>query len=415
MDIQCRTSVRALFLTGLYGIAAIGCELACAKSTDLGGSGSAGDGLAWASVEPYRAPDFDHYFPDDPDGAQALAVWWAREGDAAVGDEDSLVRVRQGLRRYPRSPQPILRWVGNTYIWGKSPQHPKAIELMYHAATCNGANEDRYGTRGPAIYFGLAVVRPKSPAILRAMVDIAMKVDDADDLSRIAWGVAKQRTEALSMLAPYEASMDAAIREKAAVVRSIFSRELKAHAWAMKKRREEVRQRWREELPSLVAALHTGSSATRRDVLALIAREGIVLIMDDSHLAAFTQCAGDSDAEVRRQTAQIMGERWIGATGHPPEEATDLALYLALDETPSVRFAAVYYGLSAIVDKDERVLRRLVELALVEQESDTYKRILWSLKHERPRVAKLLRDYAGQPSKASSVSTLERDLKAGTE
>ncbi len=367
---------------------------------------------AWNSSDPYQAPDFEAYFPDDAKGAEALAVWWAQRDGNAAGNDDDLARVRQGLRRYPRSPVPLLRWVGNTFIWGKSPQHPAAIELMYHAATCNEINEDRYGTRGPAIYFGLAVVRPKTDAILRTLVDISMRVDDPNDLSRITWGVGKQREQAASFLVPYETDSDPAIREKAEAVRKILARELKAVTWATAKRREAAQASWGDQLASLTAALHTGNSKTRREVLELIAREHIALIMDDSHVSAFAQCSADADPEVRAQTARMVGERWIGAVREPTAEAIDLALYLAEDEEPAVRQAAVYYGLSAMVDKDDRVLRRLVELALEDQESEGYRRILWSLRRHRVRVMELLPDYQTQPSKASRVATFSRDFSA---
>ena len=137
--------------------------------------------------------------------------------------------------------------------------------------------------------------------------------------------------------------------------------------------------------------------------------------MDETHLSAFTQCSGDADPEVRAKTARIVGERWIGASRHPSEEAIDLALYLAEDEDPAVQYAAVYFGLSTIVDMDGRVLRRLVEMAMEDQETDRYQRILWALRRHRARVTELLPDYRNLPSKASRLTALTKDLSATTE
>src|SRR5262249_44695260 len=147
-------------------------------------------------------------------------------------DAEILRTVREGLRRTREHRTLILAWIGNRYVWGKSPQDPDAIEIMYHAADFRGRSADPYGTRHYAVYFGLSVVQPKTPAILRTLADLCMRVDDPNDLDRVAWGARSQQAELLSYLKPYLAAQDEATREKAVVVEKILGVELQAFAWA---------------------------------------------------------------------------------------------------------------------------------------------------------------------------------------
>src|SRR5690606_30019709 len=107
----------------------------------------------------------------------------------------------------------ILRWIGNRYIWDRTPQNADAIEIMYHAADFR-PDAEQYGTRHYAVYFGLSVVDPKTPPILRTLADLCVAVDDPNDLDRVAWGVRDQREEFLRYLAPHLQSREPATRSK---------------------------------------------------------------------------------------------------------------------------------------------------------------------------------------------------------
>lgn len=151
--------------------------------------------FAWQSEGEYMPPNFVRFFPDDREGGMALDDLWLAADKDKRDDEEILQKVRNGLRHTRQHRTVILRWIGNRYIWGESPQDPRAIEILYHAAECNGPNADPYGTRHYAVYFGLSVVSVKTPAILRTLADLAMRVDDPNDLDRIAWGCASQRQD----------------------------------------------------------------------------------------------------------------------------------------------------------------------------------------------------------------------------
>ena len=71
------------------------------------------------------------------------ALWRAKDKDLRTEDE-ILDAVRYGLRRTREHRTSMLRWIGNKYIWGESPQHPYAIEIMYHDADFSGERADPF-------------------------------------------------------------------------------------------------------------------------------------------------------------------------------------------------------------------------------------------------------------------------------
>ncbi len=346
---------------------------------------------AWQSTNPIVPPDFDAFFPDDPEGGRKLDALWKAEDKEARSDAEILETVRNGLRRTTQHRTSILRWIGNRYIWNKSPQNADAIEIMYHAAECRTPNADRYGARHYAVYFGLSVVKQKTPAILKTLADIAMNVDDPNDLHRIAWGAASQREELLKYIEPYAAANDPAVREKAKIVTAIMRGELKAFAWAAEQARLRAQQNYAAELPRVKSILVDGPDSERMEVLRLIARERLPLIMDDSFVAAYAQCAESTNAAVRNEVARQVGENWVWSAKEQHPAAIELMLKLSADEHREVRNSAVYFGLSTVRNKSERVVRRLVEIGLAEENAYDRGRVIWGLKQDRDLATNVLK------------------------
>lgn len=171
-----------------------------------------GHAYAWSCTDRYVPPDFNSYFPDDPEGGVLLDKLFPSLQDSTLPDNELLQIVRKGLRRTSRDRESVLRAIGNRYIWNKAPQNPAAIEIMYHAAD----PRNMYGTRHYAIYFGLSVIGPEKPAnVLRTLVSICMKVDDENDIGRVTWGCQNQLEELRSYLTAYLDSTDDSIRQKA--------------------------------------------------------------------------------------------------------------------------------------------------------------------------------------------------------
>ena len=130
---------------------------------------------AWQQTEPHIAPSFETFFPDDIEGGQILDTLWKSPDKDSRNDEEIIASVRHGLRNTKQDKTFILRWIGNKYIWTRSPQNEDAIEIMYHASGFSGASANTIGgINYYAVYFGLSVVYPKTPSILRTLVDLSV-------------------------------------------------------------------------------------------------------------------------------------------------------------------------------------------------------------------------------------------------
>ena len=348
----------------------------------------------------YSPPDFEKYFPDDTEGGRKLDALWQSSDKDARPDAEILQTIQNGLRRTKEHRTLILRWLGNRYIWNKNPQNPEAIEIMYHAADWRGKNNDPYGTRHYAVYFGLSVVQPKTPAILRALVELCIAVDDPNDLDRIAWGVKNQQADFLIHLKPHHASENESVRDKARLVEQIIKGESKAFAWATEKARERAQEKFSDQLPGIKETLASGSSEKRMETLRLIAQERLTLIMDDTFVSAYARCAESPEPKIRSEVARQVGERWVWSAEKQNQEAIELMLKLSHDDDREVRGNAVYFGLSTIRNKNETVIKRLLEMALTDRErnrSGTFGRIIWGLASDRDSVKRLLDDYLKSP------------------
>ncbi len=186
--------------------------LSCSRPVTKGQVKDRGSVYAWSRTDKYIPPDFNGFFPDDPNAGILLDELFPSLQDSNLPDGELLRIVRNGLRRTSQYRTLVLAVIGNRYIWGKTPQNPEAIEIMYHAAE----PQDEYGTRHYAIYFGLSVIHPEKPAnVLRTLVSICMKGNNEDDIGRITWGCQNQLEELRSYLAPYLGSSDDSIRNKA--------------------------------------------------------------------------------------------------------------------------------------------------------------------------------------------------------
>jgi len=347
----------------------------------------------WRNTDIYQPPDFAGYFPDDREGADALEALWQSTGQAQRQSDGFLDIVRRGLRRYEGNPTPVLRCIGETFIRNRVPQDPEAIELMYHATGAGEPDFEYPNIRGAAIQFGLSMVRPKTPSVLRALMEVAIVDDDPHDLSRIAWGVGNQRDEAIQYLEFFYRSPDRVVRDKAAVVEKIVMREVKAFDWAEERMWSSTEERVRAAMPIMVDFLRTGSSEERFLILAFIEQEGALRSMDEAYIEAFAVCAEDPSPGVRRVVARMVGQRWIASARSPDFDAVELAMQLSRDSDDNVRYNAVCFGLSVIPQKSERIVRRLLEIVFDGCEPSLYDKIAWGLQTQRSFTRAVLDSY----------------------
>jgi len=370
-----------------------------------GESPSTSVALAWQRTDRYVPPDPNGFFPDDREAGKRLDTLFQAGDKDRRSDEEILSTVRQGFR-HTTHPTLILGWIGNRYIWGKDPQNAEAVEIMYHAVPI---------VRDYAVYFGLSVLKDKTPNVLRTLAEICMQ---GEEVGRITWGLGPQREELLAYITPYLQDADPKKREIAAVLVKHFRGELDFEKWQREKRTEQVKAEFSGQPPQLRQALLTGDSRARRDAFQTIMRKDLSPILDASFLPALRAAATDSDSSVRAQAAQLVGGLWVWGAKDQDPNAIELLLALSSDSDREVRYTAVYYGLSTVRNASEPIVRRLIEMAMADHENNLYGRIVWGLKgpvQATPElVTKTLAEHLDQAKSdvrhAASVYALYRDI-----
>lgn len=336
------------------------------------------------------------FFPDDPEADRELEV--------LLVNKDSIFHpppygewldiIRRGFQRASVDKEGLLSTIGYKYIQRQSPPTQLALDIIYYASF------DPNLTRA-AVYNGLSVAKPKSEKILKRLVDIAMEYRQ---LGRIAWGVKDQKEDFLKLLEPYLNSPDSEKRKRAEIVKKViegkidgreFSRkwELKRREQKLKQDAAKVREEFARQLPEIKQALLSGDSSSRLDELHRIEQHRLYLVLDESFFPAFQKCAEDKDIRVRKTTATILGRYWIWGKKPQSQKAVKIMMELSKDDDAEVRHKAVYYGLSVVRDKNDEVLKRLVDIAMHTKNYDTYERICWGLRGDRDIVQKALLEY----------------------
>ncbi len=376
--------------------------------------------LAWRRTDRYEPPDFDRFFPDDPEGGRQLDAIFGQDPEGspdvpakaeALSATEAARVVRQGLRRTTANREPIIRWLGQRFVWGASRQDPRAIEILYHASDHRGPLV--HFVESPMIYFGLMRVEPKTPAIVHAMVDWCMHVENSMDWEWVSLAVRKDPAQAKAFLRPYLDSDDKMIRARAAVVAKFLDHDPGRHeanlAWA----RERARAKSGYLLPRIEKALRTGTSRERIDAMERAGRERLDLLMDESFAPAFRAAAGDESPFVRERTIEFLarfsgwdeGRPWNGV-------AADILLDLSRDRDREIRHTAIESGLTPLPPtRREATIRRLVEVAVEEShdgpaDADFLNRIAWGLQDDRDAAAKILDEIARGPDPARSRAAL---------
>lgn len=357
--------------------------------------------FAWQDTNAYHPPNFEATFPIDSQAGAHLDLLFKGRGPGTAAGEDIFDLFRKGLRTATAYHQTLFSWLGNTFIWNKSPQNPRAIDLAYHAAGSTN-REISYN----AIYFGLSTVRPMTEPILHALVDIAIRSEDPNVLSRIAWGGKAQKDRLLFHLKPHLESNDERVSNHAESLRQIFSGEIEAFTWSALQAKKSAETKYADRLEEFRTSLEKGDSARRRETLDLIQRDRIDLIMDDSFILAFGVASDDPDPKVRDSITTIAGHRWVWNSPTQSAEAIDLMMRLSRDPNQGVRRAANYYGLSTIRNRTDAVVERMIEMAMNDgfHNRDFRGRIVWGLEKDREHVRKVLQkwiaDFKGNILKA---------------
>jgi hypothetical protein len=390
---------------------------------------------SWRS-SPYEPPDYERFFPEDPKAARALAAlwdemrvemdrqeanpnvpgrvnWWHLNGKHS--DPEILRTVRRGLRGVDDERRIwVIRWIGTRYVVDADRQDADAIEILYHATDFPG--HGRYDNATCRFAQGsVCKVRPKTPALLRALAELSMREDNPDILSNIvcaAWEAGPdQRAEMLADLAPYHASADPAVREKARDVARMLKGELDSWEWSVGPARRRALSKYGARLPEFREILRTGTARDRMRTLAFLADERIVLILDESFLAPIRACLDAPEEDVRSSVLGIVGEPWFWGHLHRPE-AVAIVLRLLKDESPGIRDAACMLALNAGHSWPEAVVRAILDVALAGEVGREPDALPGGLRMSRKAAEKVLQDYLreGNTPRAQAARAVYFDL-----
>jgi len=307
----------------------------------------------------YIQPNCNVFFSDDINGAQKLNILFDSPDKDSVNDKELLDTVRCGLKKTKHNKNSILRWLGNKYIWGKSPQNKYAIEIMYHASS-----SDEREIRGAAIYFGLSVTENKTENIFKALVDSCMKSKDWNDVGRAIWGCRQDKNKLLPYLEPYIKSNDDEIKQVAIAFKNEIIGTEEFRVWQARKIKNDAAIKYKEILPKLKADFIKGDFHKQKIVLEYFRKnQDILTQMDDSFLEGWVRCVNHPDVAVRRETARIVGSFWIWHAKEQSPKAIDIIYELSNDTDVDVVGNAVYNGLSTIRDKNDKIVNQLLNIA----------------------------------------------------
>jgi RNA polymerase sigma factor (sigma-70 family) len=368
---------------------------------------------SWSRTDKYEPPDFEGFFPDDPEGAKQLGDLWAAKDRDGRPDPEILDKVRRGLRRADLDVQTeVIRWIGGRYVWeGKPPLNPLAVELMYHATDIPGDPENMGWLGHWARYFGISTLEPKTPAVLHTLADSCMRSDEPNNLHRVTRGVRGQEAEFLTYLKPYREAPEPGTREKVDAVTKMVRGELEPLVWWREKVTRRVREKYVNQLPEIKNKLLVGDSRVRKETFRLIDQEHIEFIMDSSFLGPLSACANDKNESVRGQVARRLG--LLIPNGQPVSpDVVGLALRLARDSDRDVSREAVSNGLAHFNNKTDEVIRAMLIHVLLDREQQVYEAVKQGLAEDRARAATVLDDLIGKggPEQAKLARSIYRDM-----
>ena len=192
---------------------------------------------------------------------------------------------------------------------------------MFHAADPRPEMQ-KYDTLSNAVYF-VSVVNDKTPRILDALVDIAMKTEKADTIGRIAWGASDEKDELIGAPAAprlrgpghcreHDTSGSSAARSPPASAPGMRAVEVRARSTRRSCRASAARSA-RGRARSGARRLSTGCGSA-------------ILIMEKDALADFEEAAKDEDESVRRDVVRIVGEEWIWSAAEQSDPVIQLML-----------------------------------------------------------------------------------------
>jgi hypothetical protein len=345
------------------------------------------------------------FFPDDMDAGKELDELWAIRFQAfkTLSSEQVLEIVRKGFRRTSANKNDIIRTIGREYILNKSTSEPAAVDMLY----CASFDSD---VMYNAFYYGLNAAKPKSPMVLKRLVDLAMQGYEA---GQIAWSMRKQQDEFFHLLEPHLNSLDPIENQQARnVVKMIEGRNHGVYDISKGQTKpedlEKIRKDFLGRLDHMRQVLLTGSSSTRLAELERVTSLGVFHVFDDTFIPAVQACANDENIQARIKTAEVAGCYWLWGSTMTMPEITRLLIRLSEDDVPDVRFAAVEKGLFNIPDKTGEIIKRIIDVTLADRKQmpdKLYRRIEYVLRVNKEPASEILREYLEGDCRNPEVAT----------
>ncbi|MFB0552710.1 MAG: carboxypeptidase-like regulatory domain-containing protein [Phycisphaerae bacterium] len=339
------------------------------------------------------------FFPDDVQAGEELDELWEVKNHAfnTVSSEEILKIVRKGFRRTSAKKDDIIGTIGSKFVWHKRPSVQSAVDILY----CASFEPD---VKYNAFYYGLTVAKPKSPEVLKRLVELAMQ---GYGVGRIAWGilvVQNQREEFVNLLKPYLNSNDSTERQQAQnVMRVIEGKSSGVYSTGIGETNpediEKVKKDFGDKLGQIKQTLLTGTSSLRLMELERICSLNTCILFDDTFISGIQACAQDKSPKVRIKTAEVAGYYWIWGDTITNPKITRLLIQLSEDEFREVRFATVEKGLFNIPNKTEGIIKRIVDITLAEQKEipeKLYLRIQYVLRVNGNITRTILQEYLNE-------------------
>lgn len=365
---------------------------------------------AFARIRHFVTKEELPYFSDDPEGGKKLDLLFRALDKESRSVDEIVDTVRGGLLTCQSHKMPVLRWIGNKYIWGKNPQDEKATELMVEASRLQ--DENIYHA---AIYFGLSTVQKKTPEIFQAMIDVAMKTEDYRNTTwRIEWGCSAptEKAELLRLLEPHLQSDDEKVRTKAENVRDFLNDPQAWLAVDLEKKRQKALEEYGPRFSELQKRLIEGDSKTRFEMFHEFYRNNVTLVLDDSFKEAFEACAKDTDMRVRRELARLVGGSMIWSAKKQSPMAVALLREMLRDSDRDVRYNAVYHGLSTVRNRSEEQVAELLELIRDDREPNLFQRVIWGLQDDKEKVKTVLEQWKAKETDSGKLKKIEEIYNA---
>lgn len=141
---------------------------------------------------------------------------------------------------------------------------------------------------------------------------------------------------------------------------------------------------------SIQEILISGPPQLKMYALSMISQGKIKGGIDETYLPGLISCADGPSAPLKCVSVRLLGENFIQDIESPNPEVVAALQELSNDESPDVRFNAIYYGLARIKNVTPDLAEQLIEIAAKERTPALQESIVAALTNHTPLVIEIL-------------------------